>query len=215
MGLGSPSHCAGGVTNLGSHFGDWEHLTIRFSNGRPQKVYLSQHSGGTEFDYGSEDLKLDNGRPTVFAALNSHALYEEEDSYDVSWGGIPLANISSDHTDHGSVWTPASASRRSSKMGITPPCPGSSTWVAGATRTRGTAIRRAASASSTTARPRCSPGRSPTRRPATSSDHEGACSDQGRSSSSDSTECATWSPSARSFTRIVCREIPSKRAASR
>jgi Ricin-type beta-trefoil lectin domain/Vacuolar protein sorting-associated protein 62 len=104
MGLGSPSHCFGGVTNLGSHFGDWEHLTIRFSNGVPQKVYLSQHTGGTEFDYGSEDLKLDNGRPTVFAALNSHALYEEADSYDVSWAGIPLANISSDHTDHGSVW---------------------------------------------------------------------------------------------------------------
>jgi hypothetical protein len=91
--------CLGVQRNMGNHVGDWEHLTIRFVGGAPTQVYLSQHNGGDVYAYGDPDLKLDNGRPTVFAANGSHGLYHEEGSY--YYG--PITDLE-DETNHGTMW---------------------------------------------------------------------------------------------------------------
>nr|WP_253894823.1 Vps62-related protein [Corallococcus exercitus] len=46
IGWYSPWGCVGGYSTFGNHVGDWEHLTVRFIDGRPALVYLSQHADG-------------------------------------------------------------------------------------------------------------------------------------------------------------------------
>jgi hypothetical protein len=46
--------------DVGDHIGDWEHNMIRFVDGKPSKVWFSQHSGGQAFEYGVLD-KYDSG----------------------------------------------------------------------------------------------------------------------------------------------------------
>ncbi|KAK1382578.1 DUF946 domain-containing protein [Heracleum sosnowskyi] len=62
---------------IGEHVGDWEHLTLRISNfsGVLDRVFFSQHSGGTWID--SSLLEYDNGtnKPVAYSSLNGHALY--------------------------------------------------------------------------------------------------------------------------------------------
>ncbi|APR82432.1 Endo-1,4-beta-xylanase [Minicystis rosea] len=98
--------CIGGYSTFGNHVGDWEHMTIRFVDGVPSQVYLSQHSGGVTYTYGDSALFLDNGRPTVFAALGSHGLYNDDARH--TYGTIPVSGDTlNDDTDHGTVWDTA------------------------------------------------------------------------------------------------------------
>jgi len=46
--------------DIGDHIGDWEHNMIRFVDGKPSKVWFSQHSGGQAFKYDVLD-KYDGG----------------------------------------------------------------------------------------------------------------------------------------------------------
>ncbi|KAG7950269.1 hypothetical protein I3843_13G104300 [Carya illinoinensis] len=61
---------------IGEHVGDWEHVTLRVSNfnGELQRVYFSQHSGGTWVE--AYDLEFQSGNKAVgYASLHGHALY--------------------------------------------------------------------------------------------------------------------------------------------
>lgn len=64
---------------IGEHVGDWEHVTLRISNftGVLDRVFFSQHSGGTWID--SSELEYDTGtnKPVAYSSLNGHALYHK------------------------------------------------------------------------------------------------------------------------------------------
>ena len=59
--------------NFDDHVGDWEHAMVRFVNGVPQYIYLSEHSGGSAYTYSA--LTETNGRATTYIATGSHANY--------------------------------------------------------------------------------------------------------------------------------------------
>lgn len=65
------------LDRIGEHVGDWEHLTLRISNfnGVLDRVFFSEHSGGTWIH--SSLLEYDNGtnKPVAYPSLNGHALY--------------------------------------------------------------------------------------------------------------------------------------------
>uniref|UniRef100_A0A7N0V8K1 Uncharacterized protein n=1 Tax=Kalanchoe fedtschenkoi TaxID=63787 RepID=A0A7N0V8K1_KALFE len=61
---------------IGSHVGDWEHLTLRISNldGKLQSVYFSQHGRGQWIS--ASQLEYASGtKPVAYASHNGHALY--------------------------------------------------------------------------------------------------------------------------------------------
>lgn len=94
--------CIGDPTRFGNHVGDWEHMTVRFYDGRPSQVFLAQHSDGDTFVYGDKNLQLSEGRPTIYAADGSHGLYADtgRHSYQSLANGDDLA----DYTDPGMLW---------------------------------------------------------------------------------------------------------------
>ncbi|XP_028788806.1 uncharacterized protein LOC114744826 [Neltuma alba] len=63
---------------IGEHVGDWEHVTLRVSNfnGELQRVYFSEHSGGTWVDSSELEFKNKN-KPIVYSSLHGHALYHK------------------------------------------------------------------------------------------------------------------------------------------
>jgi predicted outer membrane repeat protein len=63
----------------GGHYGDWEHVTLRFVNNtrKLESVYMSAHSGGYWFgpqDFG-DALQFQGSHPIVYPAKYSHAHY--------------------------------------------------------------------------------------------------------------------------------------------
>ncbi|MHC4444241.1 MAG: Vps62-related protein [Planctomycetota bacterium] len=67
------------LTENGRHYGDWEHVDLRFINstGELVSVYMSAHSGGhwvTRKDFGSV-LQFVDGHPVIYSAKYSHAHY--------------------------------------------------------------------------------------------------------------------------------------------
>jgi hypothetical protein len=56
----------------GNHVGDWEHTMIRFNNGTPESIWLSQHEAGEAFLYTTMH-KTASGRPIVYSANGTHA----------------------------------------------------------------------------------------------------------------------------------------------
>ena len=73
-------------TWYGNHVGDWEHLTVRFVNGRPHQLYLSQHGSGQTFAWGDKYLTLGGNEvgqhhAEVYSAQGSHALYAAPGGY--------------------------------------------------------------------------------------------------------------------------------------
>ncbi|KAL9681273.1 hypothetical protein QQ045_013055 [Rhodiola kirilowii] len=58
---------------IGSHVGDWEHVTLRLYNGTLQGVYFSQHSGGHWVM--AQDLEYAGSKPIVYASRHGHAMF--------------------------------------------------------------------------------------------------------------------------------------------
>jgi hypothetical protein len=90
---------------FGNHIGDWEHSLIRFHNGEPKAVFFSAHSGGTAFSYNSVEKGKGEGRegrPVLYSALGSHAMYAMPGThpYVLPWG------LLADVTDKGPLWDP-------------------------------------------------------------------------------------------------------------
>ena len=72
------------VTN-GRHYGDWEHITLRFSNIEKELVslYMSRHDGGqwlTRAQFGA--IQFIDKHPVIYSALYSHAHYPQAARYD-------------------------------------------------------------------------------------------------------------------------------------
>ncbi|MCP3097858.1 Vps62-related protein [Myxococcus sp. K15C18031901] len=102
IGWYSPWGCVGGYSTFGNHVGDWEHLTVRFVDGRPAQVYLSQHANGQAFAFGDKALLLAGWHPEVFSAQGSHGLYPDaaRHIYETIFNGDFLA----DDTGAGLAW---------------------------------------------------------------------------------------------------------------
>jgi hypothetical protein len=91
---------------FGNHIGDWEHSLIRFHNGVPKAVFFSAHSGGTAFSYNSVEKGKGpgrEGRPVLYSALGSHAMYAMPGTHPYV---LPFGLLA-DVTDKGPLWDPA------------------------------------------------------------------------------------------------------------
>lgn len=70
-------------TIWGNHVGDWEHITVRLRQSDdgsyvPTEVYLSAHSFGGAYEWGSGEVELFEGtHPVVYAATGSHGLWSQ------------------------------------------------------------------------------------------------------------------------------------------
>jgi hypothetical protein len=102
IGWYSPWGCVGAYSSFGNHVGDWEHATVRFVDGRPSQVYLSQHSGGQTFFFGGKEVGLLGWRPEVYSAKGSHAVYADATRY--VYRTLPNGDFLADDTGRGVAW---------------------------------------------------------------------------------------------------------------
>jgi len=49
--LTAKDKCLGNVESFGNHVGDWEHVQLRFQNGKPHILYLSVHNFGAYYSW--------------------------------------------------------------------------------------------------------------------------------------------------------------------
>ncbi|KAH7378320.1 hypothetical protein BKA66DRAFT_149445 [Pyrenochaeta sp. MPI-SDFR-AT-0127] len=101
----------GGVVlakELGDHVGDWEHNMIRFNNGVPQSVWLSQHANGAAYTFSSLNKDKSGKRPVLYSANGSHAVYPTAGKHDHTIPNLPLPFpfILVDETDAGPLYDP-------------------------------------------------------------------------------------------------------------
>ena len=59
------------ATVFGNHVGDWEHVTLRLTNGQPEKVYVAVHDFGYSYAWDSVP-KTGTTHPIVYSASGSH-----------------------------------------------------------------------------------------------------------------------------------------------
>jgi hypothetical protein len=91
---------------FGNHVGDWEHSLIRFYNGVPKAVFFSAHSGGLAYSYDAVEKgegKGREGRPVLYSAYGSHAMYATPGKHPYI---LPFGLLA-DVTDKGPLWDPA------------------------------------------------------------------------------------------------------------
>lgn len=91
---------------FGNHVGDWEHSLIRFHNGVPKAVFFSAHSGGIAYTYNAVEKGKGSGRegrPVLYSALGSHAMYAQPGTHPYV---LPFGMLA-DVTDKGPLWDPA------------------------------------------------------------------------------------------------------------
>lgn len=108
---------------FGNHVGDWEHTLIRFRNGKPDSIFLSEHDFGDAYSWDAIEKYIPNPdgsetmigtwsnrtaakvakRPVVYSAIGSHAMYATPGlhPYILPWG------LLHDQTDRGPLWDPA------------------------------------------------------------------------------------------------------------
>ncbi|KAH8645823.1 hypothetical protein BX600DRAFT_390956 [Xylariales sp. PMI_506] len=80
------------------HVGDWEHVMIRFVNGEPYAIYLSQHNAGSAYYWDVMDFHGE--RPITYVATGSHANYATAGTQDFTFA----LGLISDTTDAGFAW---------------------------------------------------------------------------------------------------------------
>ena len=104
---------------FGNHVGDWEHTLVRFQDGKPQYVFVSEHFFGEAYDYdvvekvgkrvsihsSSGALSIMTNefvKPVVYSAEGSHAMYATPGIHRYI---LPFGLLS-DQTDRGPLWDP-------------------------------------------------------------------------------------------------------------
>ncbi|KAF7908434.1 uncharacterized protein EAF01_004189 [Botrytis porri] len=91
---------------FGNHVGDWEHSLIRFYNGVPKAVFFSAHFGGLGYHYKAVEKGQGpgrEGRPVIYSAVGSHAMYATPGTHPYVLPFKLLADV----TDKGPIWDPA------------------------------------------------------------------------------------------------------------
>ncbi|KAI4716666.1 hypothetical protein E4T48_07139 [Aureobasidium sp. EXF-10727] len=85
---------------FGNHVGDWEHSMVRFRNGTPEAVYISEHGAGEAYAYHA--IEKYGKRPVIYSATGTHAIYATPGlhPYVLPWG------LLHDQTDKGPLWDP-------------------------------------------------------------------------------------------------------------
>lgn len=85
---------------FGNHVGDWEHSMVRFRNGTPEAVYISEHGAGQAYAYHA--IEKYGKRPVIYSATGTHAIYATPGlhPYVLPWG------LLHDQTDKGPLWDP-------------------------------------------------------------------------------------------------------------
>jgi hypothetical protein len=71
---------------------------IRFINGSPYAIYLSQHGAGSAYYWDVMDFH--GSKPITYIAIGSHANYAKSGTQDYTFAG----GLVSDHTDAGYAW---------------------------------------------------------------------------------------------------------------
>jgi hypothetical protein len=90
-------------TRYGNHVGDWEHCMLRFEDGIPRGVFFSEHEGGQAYTFGAVEKHKPTGRPVIYSAVGSHAMYPLPGDHPYV---LPF-KILKDVTDKGPMWDPA------------------------------------------------------------------------------------------------------------
>lgn len=97
-------------TFWGNHVGDWEHLTIRFSQEgnsyTPVKVSFSQHNTNEVHAWGASTLKMEGNHLIAYEAKGSHGLYSKPGNHVYKTIKIAFITIMklADDTGHGANW---------------------------------------------------------------------------------------------------------------
>ena len=99
---------------FGNHVGDWEHCTVRFEDGMPRAVFMSEHAGGQAYAWDAVEkrkLKVTDSdgsvreveRFVLYSAVGSHAMYANPGDHPYI---LPF-NLLRDQTDRGPMWDPS------------------------------------------------------------------------------------------------------------
>ena len=92
---------------FGNHVGDWEHCMVRFQNGVPRAMFLSEHAGGKAYLWKALEKRAQKdgkpARPVIYSAVGSHAMYASPGLHPYV---LPFKMLK-DLTDKGPLWDPA------------------------------------------------------------------------------------------------------------
>lgn len=98
---------------FGNHVADWEHCMIRFENGVPRAMFLSEHEGGQAYAWEALEKRAMNAtinghnvtvdRPVIYSAVGSHAMYAFPGAHPYV---LPFKMLK-DVTDDGPLWDPS------------------------------------------------------------------------------------------------------------
>lgn len=88
------------ILRFGNHVGDWEHSVVRFHNGEPKAIFVSEHFFGEAYSY--QAVEKMGIRPVIYSATGTHAMYATAGThaYILPWG------LLHDRTDKGPLWDP-------------------------------------------------------------------------------------------------------------
>ncbi|PNP48436.1 hypothetical protein TGAMA5MH_00474 [Trichoderma gamsii] len=77
------------------HVADWENSVVRFVNGKPTQIFLSQHEEGEAFEY--DALQKIGKRALIFSSFGGHANYATNGSHNIPFTlpPLPAVNLSS------------------------------------------------------------------------------------------------------------------------
>ena len=93
---------------FGDHVGDWEHTMVRFLNGVPQAIWLSQHEVGEAFTYSA--MQKAGVRPVVYSAIGTHANFATVGTHQTTVANLNLPyGPFQDTTSQGALWDTTSS----------------------------------------------------------------------------------------------------------
>ena len=103
IGLVYKGNCLGEYSLYGNHVGDWEHVTVRFQNGKPIKMYYSIHDSGIEIPWNEASAHSEfPTHPIAYCALGSHGCYPSK-GYQAFFS-LPNGQRLIDQLDDGILW---------------------------------------------------------------------------------------------------------------